>query len=128
VIAGDGAICRPSRLVGVELDAVPEQRCKGDIHPTGLLWARRRHRRCRVRCLELRAPLGRSGGRFAGAGVESEVARCAHREKLSGTGAGPESAHTALRFGLPPGAYATALIRELFEVGGQFPSGVDTPD
>ena len=33
-----------------------------------------------------------------------------------------------LRFGLPPGAYATALIRELIEVGGQLPSGVDTPD
>ena len=40
----------------------------------------------------------------------------------------PRGAALRLRFTLPPGAYATSLIREFIEVGLGFPTGADTPD
>ncbi|HWS25553.1 MAG TPA: tRNA pseudouridine(13) synthase TruD [Xanthomonadales bacterium] len=140
VIAGD--LCnlagRRAWFGPVELDAVLEQRCKElDIHPTGPLWGTPPAPTA-AECAELELACAEGWADLAAgllaAGVESErrPLRAVPENLQWNWQPDPQSGQIdsvlVLRFGLPPGAYATALIRELIEVGGQFPSGVDTPD
>ncbi len=140
VIAGD--LCnlagRRAWFGPVELDDVLEQRCADlDIHPTGPLWGTPAAPTASA-CAELEDACAQSWPELAAgllaAGVESErrplraVPESLTWTWLSDGPTGRANAALVLRFGLPPGAYATALIRELIEVGGQLPSGVDTPD
>ncbi len=140
LIAGD--LCnlagRRAWFGPIEVDVVLEQRCRElDIHPTGPMWGTPPAPTA-AECAELERDCAQGWPDLAqglvAAGIESE------RRPLRAL---PENLQWAwhpdpqtgdadrvlrLRFGLPPGAYATALIRELIEVGGQLPSGVDTPD
>ena len=140
LIAGD--LCnlagRRAWFGPVELDAVLEQRCEElDIHPTGPLWGTPPAPTA-GECAELELACAQGWADLAAgllaAGVESERRPLrAVPENLQWNWqpdpqTGQIDAVLVLRFGLPPGAYATALIRELIEVGGQLPSGVDSPD
>jgi tRNA pseudouridine13 synthase len=135
----DGDLCnlagRRAWFGPVEPDAVLEQRCaSGDIHPTGPLWG---------------TPQAPTAGACAaleqrGADLHSDLAAglvalvmeserrplrtIPERLQWQWVDTDPGSSVLRLRFGLPPGAYATALIRELIDVAGVFPAGVETPD
>ena len=138
----DGDLCnlagRRAWFGPVELDAVLTERCaSGDIHPTGALWgtppapvagacaALEQH------AAERHADL--AAGLVAVA-MESErrplraIPERLEWQWVSESEAEPTADTLRLRFGLPPGAYATALIRELIDVAGTLPTGVDTPD
>jgi len=122
----------------VEVDATLEQRCgSGEIHPTGPLWGATPAPTSAV-CLELEQHCADAHPELApglvAAGVEAERrplrAIPQHLEwdwQGDGSKEAPKLA-LRLRFALPPGAYATALIRELIDVSGALPPGVDTPD
>ena len=140
LIAGD--LCnlagRRAWFGPVELDAVLEQRCRDlDIHPTGPLWGTPPAPTAAA-CAELELACAETWADLASglqaAGVESErrplraVPENLQWNWQADAQTGQIDAVLVLRFGLPPGAYATALIRELIEVGGQLPSGVDSPD
>jgi tRNA pseudouridine13 synthase len=138
VIAGD--LCnlagRRAWFGPVEPDAVLEQRCAdGDIHPTGPLWGTP-PAPTTAACAALEQHCAEVHGDLAAglieAAVESERRPLrAIPERLEWRwqdDAGTPTGALRLRFGLPPGAYATALIRELIDVAGDLPTGADTPD
>jgi tRNA pseudouridine13 synthase len=136
----DGDLCnlagRRAWFGPVEPDGVLEQRCAdGDIHPTGPLWGTPPAPTTGA-CAALEQQCADQHGELASglvaAAVESERRPLrAIPERLEwqwqDDGDAPDTA-LRLRFGLPPGAYATALIRELIDVAGAMPTGVDTPD
>lgn len=146
VIAGD--LCNLAGKRAWFGPVVPDEtlarRCaEGDIHPTGPLWGTPAPP-CADECLLLEQACA-SGFADLAAGLESigmEPERRALRmipeslawEWLDGApGETPTQAPSVpqalrLRFTLPPGAYATSLIREFIEVGLDLPTGVDTPD
>lgn len=137
VIAGD--LCnlagRRAWFGPVEPDAVLGQRCAdGDIHPTGPLWGTPPApvaadcASLEQACADAHADLAAG---LAAAAVEAErrpLRAIPERLEWQWMDADPGPTALRLRFGLPPGAYATALIRELIDVAGEFPTGVDTPD
>ncbi len=120
----------------VEPDGVLEQRCdEGDIHPTGPLWGTPPAPTASA-CAALEQQCAEAFGDLAagliGAGVESERRPLrAIPDRLEWRwqdDAEMPDRVLRLRFGLPPGAYATALIRELIDVAGDLPTGADTSD
>lgn len=153
VVAGD--LCNLAGKRAWFGPAIPDEtlarRCaEGEIHPTGPLWGAPAPP-CADACAALEQDCAAEFADLV-AGLESvgmEPERRALRmipeslvwEWLDGT---PGEAPTQeppvphapcpvpqalrLRFTLPPGAYATSLIREFIEVGLQLPTGVDTPD
>lgn len=124
-----------------------ERRCAaGDIHPTGPLWGSP-PAPVAGECAAIEHALAQELAELArgleAAGLESE--RRALRmipadlswEWVEDRQAEPGAVHAApcpapcslrLRFHLPPGAYATSLIRELVDVRGELPTGADDPD
>jgi tRNA pseudouridine13 synthase len=140
IIAGD--LCnlagRRAWFGPVEPDATLASRCaSGDIHPTGPLWGSP-PASATADCAAIEAQGAALWPEFAAGlvamGMDSE--RRALRalpgfldwtwDALAATDVA--GATLRLRFALTPGAYATALIRELIEVEGEMPTGVDTPD
>ncbi|GMU43495.1 MAG: tRNA pseudouridine(13) synthase TruD [Xanthomonadales bacterium PRO6] len=138
-------------------DETLARRCaEGDIHPTGPLWGAPAppcaddclalEQACAAEFADLVAGLG-----FVGMEPErralrmipeslswewlggEEIAGRARSHGIPEANAGvdpardPEPAVLRLRFILPPGAYATSLIREFIEVGLELPTGVDAP-
>jgi tRNA pseudouridine13 synthase len=135
----DGDLCnlagRRAWFGPVEPDAVLEQRCaSGDIHPTGPLWgtppapttgtcaALEQH------AAKLHADLAAGLVALAMEPERRPLRTIPERLEWQWLDADPGNCVLRLRFGLPPGAYATALIRELIDVAGAFPAGVETPD
>lgn len=140
VIAGD--LCnlagRRAWFGPVEVDAVLEQRCQDlDIHPTGPMWGTPPAPTA-AQCAQLERDCASSWAELAAgleaAGIESErrplraIPENLRWEWQVDAHGGTADTALVLQFGLAPGAYATALIRELIDVRGQLPSGVDTPD
>jgi len=137
VIAGD--LCnlagRRAWFGPVDPDAVLEQRCAdGDIHPTGPLWGTPMAP-VASDCANLEQSSADAHAELAAglaaAAVESErrpLRAIPERLEWQWAHAGPEGGALRLRFGLPPGAYATALIRELIDVAGELPTGSETAD
>ncbi len=138
VIAGD--LCnlagRRAWFGPVEPDEVLIQRCaSGDIHPTGPLWGQPPSPTAGA-CAALEQDCAGANADLAtgllAAAVESErrplraiPERLEWQWLVDGSASGQP---LRLCFGLPPGAYATALIRELIDVAGGLPTGADTPD
>ncbi len=108
---------RNSWFVATLIDATLEERLlRHDVHPTGPLLGRGQGPAGAAGALEaeLRAEFATLDGRLAAAGVEA--ARRATRlvpEGLEWTRAGDA---LTLAFALPPGGYATVVVRELFAV------------
>jgi tRNA pseudouridine13 synthase len=99
-------------------DDTVRQRLAGlEVHPTGPLWGRGRSlaagtcRELEARCLDQFSGL-RAGLEAAGMKAERRALR-ARAERLSWCW--PEPGVLDLRFRLPAGSYATALLRELGE-------------
>jgi tRNA pseudouridine13 synthase len=121
----------------VEVDETLLRRCaEGDIHPTGPMWGTP-PAPVAADCAAIEQQVADawqdlSAGLVA-AGLESE--RRALRvipallswdwETVTDPGESAQGLLLRLRFALPPGAYATAFIRELIDVEGDIPVGAD---
>lgn len=106
---------RNSFFAAAEIDATLIERLdRHDVHPTGPLVGRGRAPEGAAGEFETAAlaPFGELAARLATEGLEA--ARRPLRLVPNGfSSQGPESGTLELRFSLPPGAYATALVREL---------------
>ncbi|MGE4071890.1 MAG: tRNA pseudouridine(13) synthase TruD [Lysobacterales bacterium] len=142
VIAGD--LCnlagRRAWFGPVEVDEVLRQRCaEGDIHPTGPMWGTP-PAPVAGECAAIETQVAEDWRELcaglAAAGLESE--RRALRviptqlswdwENVADPDDSDQTSLLRLRFALPPGAYATAFIRELIDVEGDIPVGADHID
>lgn len=138
----DGELCN---LAGkrawfgpVTPDATLVERCAaGDIHPTGPLWGTPAapvaadcaalEQECAETWSELTAGLAASAMESERRPLRAVPERLSWDWDVDAAAVGPPTL-LRLRFALPPGAYATAMIRELIDVGGAMPPGADTPD
>ncbi len=97
------------------VDAILAERCRAlELHPTGALWGRGdpgTHGRIRTLEAQCAAPFEALLRMLAAAGLEHE--RRSLRLVARGLAIEWSGADLLCRFSLPPGAYATAVLREL---------------
>ncbi len=135
----DGDLCnlagRRAWFGPVEVDATLQQRCRtGEIHPTGPMWgvpAAPTTGAClqlEQQCADERADLAAG---LAAQQIEAErrplraIPQALEWDWQLASPTDADSRALRLRFALPAGAYATAMIRELIDVSGAFPAGAD---
>ena len=140
----DGDLCnlagRRAWFGPITVDETLRQRCaESDIHPTGPMWGTPLSP-VAGECAAIEAQVADDWREFceglAAAGLESE--RRALRvipqqlswdwETVSDADGSEESLLLRLRFALPPGAYATAFIREVIDVADDLPAGAELID